>query len=189
VVPVRGPQAEPTTLPGELVAPAPLPVPVTSPESDFVTPGAEPVTGVTVRPDLVSIAREVGRIEQKTQRILNGEVDLSGDGGGGGVGECRFETDPIWQQILSTLLESDGPGAYELQGPCDRDEEGNLLEPVQAQWGLSIGIKGTIIKRLDALAELLQAHKNQRQPICTPGRAVGQPVTVTFEEVQEGPDA
>jgi len=189
VVPAPGPASTPTTLPGEVPAPAPLPVPVTSPETDFPVPGGVPVTGVSIRPDLKAIAREVGRIEGKTAQLLNGQGKPPGGGNGEGGEICRFQPDPIWQQILSTLLESDGAGSYQLQGPCEKDEAGNLKPPDVASWGLSIGIKGTIVKRLDALAELLQYHKDQKQPICTPGRAVGQPVTVTFEEVQEEPDA
>jgi hypothetical protein len=106
---------------------------------------------------------------------------LPGGGGGGGV-----PADFPWAQLVEFLLSIDGAGAYELQGPCERGPGGELLPPRVAEWGVSVGIPSTIVKRLDALAELLQHHKDLKQPICTPGRAVGQPVTVTFEEVQEG---
>jgi hypothetical protein len=37
--------------------------------------------------------------------------------------------------------------------------------------------------KVDALAALVQTHKNMRQPICKPAPPTGQPVTVQFEEV------
>jgi hypothetical protein len=164
-------------------------VPVTSPETDFPVPGGVPVTGVSIRPDLKAIAREVGRIEGKTAQLLNGQGKPPG-GGNGESGEiCRFQPDPIWQQILEILLQSDLGGSYTLQSPCGGDGPGEPGPPVQVDIAPSLGLKGTIVNRLDALAELLQVHKDLKQPMCTPGRAVGQPVTVTFEEVQEEPDA
>jgi hypothetical protein len=104
--------------------------------------------------------------------------------GGGGGGSPLPELP--WDLLFELLTSSDGAGAYELLGPCERDADGALLPPRLAEWGSSVGLGPNIIKRLDALAELLQHHKDLKQPICTPGRAVGQPVTVTFEEVEGG---
>ena len=113
---------------------------------------------------------------------------MGGGGGGGSLGPSPELPDLSGLMGLLELLSSiEGPGGYELQGPCDRGEDGELLPPRVAEWGPSIGLKGSIVKRLDALAELIQHHKDLRQPTCGGGggRAVGQPVTVTFEEVEE----
>jgi len=39
-----------------------------------------------------------------------------------------------------------------------------------------------VVKRLDALAELLQHHKTLKQPSCKNPSPVGEVVTVQFEE-------
>ena len=51
-----------------------------------------------------------------------------------------------------------------------------------ATWGPSIGADAQVIKRIDALAELLQHHKNLKQPSCKNPAPVGEVVTVQFEE-------
>jgi hypothetical protein len=114
---------------------------------------------------------------------------MMGGGGGGGAPQLPpgFDWGDLFQKLLKLVLEADGPGGFQLQGPCDRDSEGDLLPPRVAEWGPSLGIERNIVKRIDALAELIQHHKDLRQPTCGGGggRAVGQPVTVTFEEVEE----
>jgi hypothetical protein len=129
------------------------------------------------------MARELGRIETKLARLLDRPAP---DGGGGGTGGGGGLPDLPWADLFQLLASIDGPGGYALEGPCDRGPGGDPLPPRLAEWGASIGLEGSIVKRLDALAELLQHHKDLKQPICPPGRAVGQPVTVTFEEVLEG---
>jgi hypothetical protein len=127
------------------------------------------------------MAREMGRQEQKLNRLLARPT------GGGGGGEPPQFPDLSWLQDLLQLLTSiDGPGGYQLQGPCEVGPDGEPVPPRVAEWGASVGLERAVLKRVDALAELLQHHKDLRQPICTPGRAQGQPVTVTFEEVPEG---
>jgi len=134
--------------------------------------------GQSPQPTLDGIAQEVGRIEGKLSRML--ADGLPGGGGGGGAPD-GFP----WGKLIEFLLSIDGPGGYDLQGPCERGPDGELLPPRRAEWGASAGLERNILKRVDALAELLQHHKDLRQPICTPGRAVGQPVTVTFQEIEE----
>jgi hypothetical protein len=139
---------------------------------------------VTVKPDLQSIAREVGRIEQKTARLLNGEGKLPG----GGNLEDGFD----WLRLLGVLadllerLEVDtSAGEYPLSSPCiGEDQLGSPTNPVLVPYPATNSPLAAIARRIDAVAQLLQVHKDLKQPMCTPGRAVGQPVTVTFEEVE-----
>lgn len=126
------------------------------------------------------MAQEMGRQEQKLNRLLAGGGG-SGPGGGGGP-----LPDLDWLRPLLEILTSiDGPGGYEISGPCNPEGPGSEGEPLRAEWGMSVGLERALLKRMDALAELLQHHKNLRQPICPPGRAMGTPVTVTFEELPE----
>jgi hypothetical protein len=115
--------------------------------------------------------------------MLEGGPPGGGDGGGG---QLPGLPDIPWDKLAELLLSFDPQGGYSITGPCERGPDGELLPPRAAAWGASTGLERNILKRVDALAELLQHHKDLKQPICPPGRAVGQPVTVTFEEVLEG---
>jgi hypothetical protein len=57
------------------------------------------------------------------------------------------------------------------------------------EWEGGSGEIVEVNRKLDALAELFQVHKELRQPVCRGALAVGQrrgrPVTVTFEEEGE----
>jgi len=113
---------------------------------------------------------------------------MGGGGGGGGGGDPQPPAPELPDlsdllRLLELLTSIDGPGAYGLQGPCDLGEDGELLPPRVAEWGPSIGLKGLIVKRLDALAELIQHHKDLAQPTCPRRRPVGEIVSVNFEEV------
>jgi hypothetical protein len=118
------------------------------------------------------IAEELGRIEDKLLKLMkpsNPALDL-------------FELVKMLDDILDLLSLPYGPGQYQLAPVCDRDAEGNLLPPVVASWEGGIGNTGEITARIDALAELLQAHKNFKQPICRPGAPIGDEVSVSFWE-------
>jgi hypothetical protein len=126
------------------------------------------------------LAQEMGRQEDKLNRLLS----MAESGGGGG--SCPdIPVFPDLSGLLELLTSIDGAGGYELVGPCNSSGLGSADDPLTAEWGLTVGFDRAILKRLDALAELLQHHKNLKQPICTPGRAMGTPVTVTFEEMPE----
>jgi hypothetical protein len=126
------------------------------------------------------MAAELGRIEDKLLQLLKRPAP---DPGGGGGGPLPDLSDLFG--LLQLLTSIDGAGGYELSGPCESPVGGEPAPPRVAEWGPSIGLEALLVKRLDAIAELIQHHKDLRQPTCAPGRAVGQPVTVTFEEVQE----
>ena len=85
--------------------------------------------------------------------------------------------------LLNWLLSADPEGGYEISSPCvPSGEPGSAGQPLVAEWGASIGPDAQVIKRLDALAELLQHHKTLKQPSCKNPSPVGEVVTVQFEE-------
>jgi hypothetical protein len=112
------------------------------------------------------IAAEVGRIEQKTRALLNrpaAGIDI--------------------QDLIDALLAALQPpeftypaGQYVISPVCGDGEE------LTAPWPAGTGELGQVNAKLNALAVLLQAHKDLRQPICAT-KASGQPVTVQFQEI------
>lgn len=163
--------------------PPPDPVPPTDPDVHITPDGPVGGPGQGPAPTLQDMAREMGRQESKLNLLLARPPGGGGDGGGGGLPPDFPDLSGLLD-LLQLLASIDGPGGYQLQGPCETGPDGQPVPPRVADWGPSIGLESAIVKRLDALAELLQAHKDLRQPICTPGRAVGQPVTVTFQEIE-----
>jgi hypothetical protein len=147
--------------PGVVVAP-----PVTPPGVEVTPDGPIGQPGTPPPPTLVGIAAEVGRIEQKTRQLLDrpaGGVDL--------------------QELIDALLAALEPeedtypaGSYVLNPVCEEKD------PAVVNWPGGEGALGLVNAKLDALAELLQAHKDFRQPICAT-KASGQPVTVQFQEI------
>jgi hypothetical protein len=138
-----------------------------TPDGEVGGPGSSPPA------DLTGIAQEVGRIEQKVLQLLNRPQPVG------------FDPDvlELLGQILQFLSSVYGPGAYEISGPCEVAQDGEPPPPLQAGWNGGIGQLGKIEAKVDALAELLQHHKNLRQPVCKARGVTGQPVTVLFEEV------
>jgi hypothetical protein len=84
---------------------------------------------------------------------------------------------------LELLLSITGGTTYTMSSPCEKDEQGNPLPPVEVVAGPALSTLGLIVNRVDALAELLQVHKDLKQPSCKNPRPQGDPVTVTFEEI------
>jgi hypothetical protein len=151
---------------GVPVTPAPLPVPVTPP--DIVTEGGLQIGDASQRPrpDLDSIARELGRQEQKLAGLLSGL----------GYPEA-------FDNLLDLLTSINGGTTYSLHPPCGTDANGDPLPPVEVIVPPTIGDNSAVIARLDALAMLLDEHKAMRQPICK-GKPTGQPVTVTAVQLE-----
>ena len=139
------------------LAPAPAPQPTATDQRQY---GPRTVTGTGVRPDLEGIAEEVGRIEMKLAHLL-GTVDA-----------------PELPYVF-------GSGSYVMEPICDFDADGDPLPDRVVSWPAGIGEVAELSNKLDAIAELIQIHKEMRQPICAGahGPAVaGVPVTVTFEQ-------
>jgi hypothetical protein len=123
------------------------------------------------------MARELGRIEDKLLQLLRRPIPEPG--GGDGV--------PPWAlPLLEAVLSLGEARDYEMPRPCDRDDDGEPLPPIVVRADGALNRMNLLLNRVDALAELMAAHKEVRQPICPGafGRAQGQPVTVTFEEVR-----
>jgi len=154
---------------GEGVARPPVvvvPAPVTPPGQEQIPGGVIGQPGTAPPPTLDGIAAEVGRIEQKVRAILDKPSE------GADLGALL----DLLQLLLSLLQQVYGPGSYELAPVCEDKD------PAVVNWQGGIGAFGQVNVKLDALAELLQAHKNSRQPVCAT-KASGQPVTVVFEEI------
>ena len=178
--PVYSPQAptqtQQTTKAGTLVAPAPAPVPTTDPEAHFPFPGSGPITGQGVRPDLQAIASEVGRIEQKVASLMNPNQ-----------GDATDRLQLLWQRaesIYNALTDGAPADTYTLSSPCVKDENGDRIV-TEVQIPETSDNWTRITARVDALAELLQVHKDLKQPNChiPPVEVGGEFVTVNFEQI------
>ena len=163
------PEAPEAVDPGSNIVPVPQPDPTpTNPNHHFPVSGGPSVTPGGTRPDLNSIAAEVGRIEQKVANIQGNKV---WDG----------LTDLLWLlPLLADFLEGDIPGTtYNLQGVCESVGEGEdqpIAEfPVPPAKNLS-----AVIDRIDALPLILQQHLAWKTPICDGQPQAGDWRTVTF---------
>ena len=164
-------------VPNGTVAPArPLPVPVTPPDAHFPVPGAPPVTGNGPRPTPEGIAQELGRLEQKLARLSN-----PGPGGpGDGTDRLALLADVLGRiyEFLTSITDS---GTYTLSSPCELDENGNRVV-VPVDYSGAAGSLGVLSNKIDALAQVLQVHKDLKQPNCsTKPVLTGEWVTVNFQ--------
>jgi hypothetical protein len=185
LVPLPSPAPRPVKIPGRidtdngvLVKPRPRPIPTTPPGWTIPWPGAAPIpdVGVGPRPDLIGIATEVGKIERKIE-WMNG-------GGGRPVfdGDGPLDLFQIASKLLEFLTAMNAETTYRLTGPCETDASGAPLPAVEIDVAGSDSALGVIRNRVDAIAALLQVHKDLKQPICKPERPkpTGQWVTVNF---------
>lgn len=169
--------ARPTQPIGPDGRPVPLlpPGPVTTPPGQVIVgPIVIGQPGATPQPTLQGIATEVGKLEQKLDFMLETppqapEVDLS----------------PLLEAIndvRATLAAPFPSGQFELFPACDRLPDGSLRPPDVAEWPAGAGPLVELGQKLDALALLIQYHKEQRQPVCR-SKPIGEEVTVNFVEV------
>lgn len=168
--------------PENFVQPVPIPLPRQTPVEQ-VKVGDQLIGGPakSPAPDLPSMAQELGRIEQKTEALLRRPA-------GGGGGEAledflRAQLPGLIRDLLREIFNDRPGGQYQLIPPCGRPGPDGEPVPEVVSWAASSDPMTDLGLRVDALAELLQVHKNQRQPICRGGRAEGTPVTVLFEEL------
>lgn len=150
---------------------------VTTTPGDVHFPGGIPITSNPPQPTLQGIAQEVGRIENKVNKLLApGDTDV-----------------PDWiglgWKIWEFLTSSEDQGAYSLHGVCEKDAEGNPIDSTrQFPWGGSFGAVGNVASRVDALAEMLQYSKELKQPICKDRPQIaGEWVSVNFESDHVSP--
>lgn len=175
-VPLPLPGATPTQ-DGAVVPQRPAPVPTTPPDAHFPVPGAPPVTGNGPRPTPEGIAQELGRLEQKLARLS----DPGPEGPGDGSDRLQLISDLIGRLIEFATSMTAG-GGYSLSSPCELDENGNRIVSTVNYAGATNSI-GVLSNKIDALAGVLQVHKDLKQPNCKQAPAVGQPVTVNFVQV------
>jgi hypothetical protein len=170
--PIPGLQREMT--PAGQTLPAPAPAPATTP-TDLRKYGTQTITSIGVRPDLASIAAEVGRIEQKTGRLMQ-EMDKTPDWFDGLLGPLLNE---LKNQLLDALVVDVPAKTYTFVAPCDYDENGQNVKFKKEI--AAADFEPAIVSRLDMIAEAIAVLKWWKQPLCrsSPPRAN---VTVTAEE-------
>lgn len=149
-----------------IVSPPVITPPVTPPGVEVTPDGPIGQPGTPPPPTLDGIAAEVGKIEQKTRQLLD-RPPLS-----------LTDLLAALEDLLTPEPETDPypAGSYVLNPVCEEKD------PVVANWSAGDGSLNLLNAKLDALAELLQAHKDFRQPTCVQG-SDGQPVTVQFQEI------
>lgn len=169
---------QPVAPDGTVTPTQPGPVTQTQPGSIVPWPGAPsiPAIGPAPRADLVGIAQEVGRIERKldlmnTPTSPGNLIDL--------LGEARRLAEAIYELLTSLSAGT----TYTLDSPCEVDDEGVKLPPIEIQAPGSTNAFGVLMNRTDALAELIQAHKNLKQPGCK-HKVTGEIVTVNFQQIE-----
>ena len=165
------PDARPTDN-GALVPLAP-PAPAQTPTDAHIVNG-QPIRSPGPQPTPEGIAQELGRVEKKLAQLLDPKWDEP-DKPRDRLGWLR---DNIGN-IVDALLSIPGSGEYRLSSPCELDGNGNRIERV-VQYDGNLQSLGVVSNKIDALAELLQVHKDLKQPICRQLPPVGQPVTVNF---------
>jgi hypothetical protein len=163
---------------GVLIPLAPTPAAITPTDAHSPVPGGAPVGSIAKAPaaTLAAIAVEVGRVEQKLERLLN---PLGPDN----AGDLMKLVWDAAQQIIAAQLDNREGGEYVLSSPCELDGNGDRIESTVAYPETEDNFQAVLV-RLDALAALLQTHKDLKQPICRQTPAVGQPVTVNFVQIE-----
>jgi hypothetical protein len=128
------------------------------------------------------IATELGKLEKKLEIALAPEGPLSLlqqiNRAIDQIENIRFVVDALFPEQPYEFP----AGQYQLAPVCDRDSEGVLEPPRTAAWAGGQGEVMEVRRKLDALAQLLQHHKDMKQPTCGPrGSGPGSNVTVHFE--------
>jgi hypothetical protein len=173
------PTLQPQITPAGQTLPAPAPAPTTTP-TDQRQYGSQTITSIGVRPDVVAIAEEVGRMEQKLGRLLMSQ-DPSPDWLDSVAGQ-------LINRLLSELIDAlvvDVPATvYDFEAPCDVDENGDpvVLEQVIA----AADYQPAIVARLDAIAAAMGILKGWKQPMC---RVNPPQSNVTVTAYEYDPDA
>ena len=159
-----------------MAAPEAAPAAATTPVGrKLVGTAASPVVidPVQVPETMAGIAAEIGRLETKMAVQLARPSPEA------------LDTEALLQQIEDLLNPDTAPipgTTYQVRRPCGRGADGGPLPPVLVQVPSSADVSEAILRRLDALAELIDEQKQLRQPVCK-GKPTGEPVTVTFERV------
>ena len=158
---------------------SPVPAPATDPviEAPVTRPGDRVIAGEPIPapvrdvvPTIEGIAVEVGRLEQKLEVLLDRSIDLG-------------PLEVMLAEVLDELQEAPGSigvDAIGLNSECRRDENGELLPPLQYAFGRSESRLVTVLNQLDAVGAALQGVVDLPVHICRRPPPEGQRVTVDF---------
>lgn len=181
---VPGLTPRPVPLPGttqvDANGPVPLPAPrpaATPQDTIRPWPGAAPIKAdqLAPQPTPEGTARKLGELEGKLDQIGN----MVQNGGG------QFDLGGLLNTIgtIISLLTGDlAGGEYAINSVCNVDESGQQQDPLIAAYGGGFSTVAVISNKVDAIAELLQHHKNLPGETCRPPVQTGEWVTVQFEE-------
>lgn len=165
-----------------LPAAAPPPPP-TPPGSTFLPGGVElPNNGPRPTPD--GTASELGKLERKL------ELALAPDGPLSLLDKINQAIDQIEniKFVLENLFPPDPyeyeEGEYYITDVCNVRPENGHYPYLTSYWNGGQGELNEVKAKIDALAVLINLHKELKQPVCRGPAPTGQGVTVTFEEVQ-----
>lgn len=167
-----------TNTAAQVVPLAPQRPPTTEVGSIVPWPGATPIpaVGPAPRPDLEGIAQEVGKIERKLEIMMNPEAP-------GNLVDRFGDLSNLLEPLVEAIIALNSGTTYSLDSPCEVDANGDKLPPVLVEAPGALTSFGAMFNRIDALAELLQVHKNLKQPNCKPKQPTGEFVTVNFEQI------
>jgi hypothetical protein len=146
-------------------------VPVTDPGAVLIGGELLGGGGAAPAPNLTAMAAELGRLERKIELTLDKLGPLK---------DLPDVIDAI-TDLIDLIDELDPGGSYSIRPACGTDANGDPLPPIEVPIQPGLGLQHAVVSRLDAIAELIDHHKQLRQPICK-GKPTGQPVTVTFVE-------
>jgi hypothetical protein len=168
------PTLQPQITPAGQTLPAPAPAPATTP-TDQRQYGSQTITSIGVRPDVVAIAEEVGRMEQKLGRLLMSQ-DPSPDWLDSVAGQL---INRLLSELIDALVVEVPATSYDFEAPCDVDANGDPV--VLEQTIAAADYQPAIVARLDAIAAAMGILKGWKQPLCrtSPPRSN---VTVTAYE-------
>jgi len=153
------PTLQPQITPAGQTLPAPAPAPVTTP-TDQRQYGTQTITSIGVRPDVVAIAEEVGRMEQKLGRLLMSQ-DPSPDWLDSVAGQL---INRLLSELIDALVVEVPATVYDFEAPCDVDANGDPV--VLEQEIAAADYQPAIVARLDAIAAAIGILKGWKQPMC-----------------------
>ena len=168
-------RSTPTTPAGQ-VQPTPQLPPRPTPTNVHVVDGV-PIPGNGPQATPQGMAQELGRIEKKLARL----IDTKSDAPGAPKDRLRILYDNLGT-VIDFFLSIRDSGEYEISSPCELDEDGNRVV-VKVPYTGALQSFGVLSNKLDAIAQLLQEHKNLKQPNCPGTKPVltGEWVAINFQ--------
>jgi hypothetical protein len=168
------PTLQPQITPAGQTLPAPAATPATTP-TDQRQYGSQIITSIGVRPDVVAIAEEVGRMERKMGIMLEG-ADTTPDWLDGVL---NLTLNRLVNALVDALVVDVPATVYDFEAPCDVDENGDPV--VLGQEIAAADYQPAIVARLDAIAAAMGILKGWKTPTCRVNPPQSN-VTVTAEE-------